>query len=252
MPDRFSLPTDTIDILGERLNLDVRVFPFEIPHVARTIADRSRIADATMSELERHGLAYRGRPEPDVEDALVMLARWPGLAMTQALRTGGELVARVASNGRAAVLAVQRTGSIDFELLRPAAVLAAVLCLIPRLKPFPGRSVTFPRDEPVARQQGSGVLQPVRQPLSGYEAQREIARRMMAHPCRAGGMVVGFGRDHHRGEPLVWRDTDTGRFSTHVAVGRDGNTWCAYTPADTDRLALQIGEIWQSITANLR
>lgn len=254
MPDLFRVRVEALDILGERLDLDVRQFPFDIPHLARTVAERQRIADLVLTDLQHRGLAYQGRPEPEVEEALAILACGPGMAMTQ-VRGGEVQQARAASNGPTAVLAVQRGPEIEFELLRPAAALGALLRTIPARPAFPGRPVTFPQDEPPGQDDAAGgILEAARPVLTGYAAQRDVAARMMALPCTSGGMVVGFAVDtrgrFRQGEPLVWRDTGRGRFAVRVTISTDRSAWSTFTPVDSDRLGQQIGEIWHQLARN--
>lgn len=250
MTTSFELSLAAVDLLGERLGVDPRVAPFDIPHHGVTVADRERLGDSVLRDLESRGLAYRGRLEPEIEDALMLLARAPIAATLMLVSEGGgpAVRARAASNGRIAGLAIAHELTLTWTFVRPTALVAALLSVIPDASPIGGPSVTFPRDEPAGPSADPDapitVLQPVRR--TGHGVAREAARRMLARPKIRVGVIVLSSRDQHggeqRGEPILWFDTDGGRFTSQAKATRNGAVWETYSPADNQLLGQLIAE----------
>jgi hypothetical protein len=267
--DGFDLLVAAVDVLGERCGVDLHVLPFEIPHVGVTDAQRREVSAAVLRDLDQRGLARRGRLEPEVQDALMLLGRAPVSAALVGAARGDRpgIAARVASNGQQAVLAVSRGERLRISWLRPTGVVGAVMALVPAAPPVAGRSVTFPVDDGAETGQrrdtgrhheddaeGSrSVLRSGRpSTANGYARERDMARRLSERPRRRAGTVIVFRRDRHgrerRSDPVVWHDTDAGRYLIYVSVGSDGRRWVTYAPADHARLAQQLGQVWSAET----
>ena len=75
MPGTFNLSVAALDILGSQLGLNLRQFPLKIPALAKSMEETRSIGNAVWRDLYQHGLARNGRLDPDVEAALVALAR---------------------------------------------------------------------------------------------------------------------------------------------------------------------------------
>jgi hypothetical protein len=262
--DGFELSLVAADILGERCGVDLHIPPFELPHAGYTDVERDRLAQGVLRDLEGRGLAYRGRVEPDVEDALVLLGRAPlSASMILATRTGrGQAVARIASNGRLAVLAVQDGDVVRVEFVRPTGVIGALVGLVRDRYPIKGGAVTFPgddtvpvddagrdRDRDIGDSDGSLMYKP-RPRDGGYAQQRRQADAMAQRLRGRAGTVTIYARDRHGRERqvamLVWHDTDAGRYMIYRTTGSDGREWVSYAPADNARLAQQLGEFWSA------
>lgn len=248
----FSLSLAAVDLLWEQLRLGTPVLIFEVPSVGATAEDRGRLRQIVFDDLASRDLAYRGRLEPQVEEALVTLSRYQrAIDVAGVLDRHERLLARVAGNGRTAVLARKRDQTITFDTLRPEALLAEAVRLIGDEKPGPGRSVTFPDAEsptPVARHRApdegfSGVFETAPQ-RGGYEVERRAAQTMWEKPRKRVGMFTVRGRDRLgreiTGPVLTWFDTDEGRYFGHVSPGQDGQQWTTYAPADSSRISQQL------------
>lgn len=256
----FSLSLAAVDLLWEQLRLGTPVRIFEVPSVGATVDDRNRLRDIVFGDLTARNLAYRGRLEPEVEEALISLGRFQRAIDAVAMLTAQErMLARVATNGRTAVLARLRDQKIEFTVLRPEALVAEAVRLIGDEKPGPGRSVTFPVEEsaqPAARHRApdegfSGVFQPQQQ-RGGYETERRAAQVMWEKPRRRIGMFTVYGRDR-MGRELVtpvlsWFDTDEGRYFGQVRPGPDGKQWTMYSPADSARISHQLIGMLESVS----
>lgn len=257
----FSLSLAAVDLLWDQLQLGTPVRIFEVPSVGATMEDRDRLRQFVFEDLAARRLAYRGRLEPEVEESLVTLSRFQlAIDVVGMLEHDERLLARVASNGRSAVSARLRDQQVQFDVLRPEALLSEAVRLIGDTKPGPGRSVTFPEAEqaPPPRHRArddegfSGVFAPANPEQGGYEAERRAAQIMWERPRRRIGMFTVYGRDR-RGREVVtpvlsWFDTDDGRYFGQTRPGPDGKQWTTYSPADTGRISQQLAGMINSVT----
>jgi hypothetical protein len=256
----FSLSLAGIDLLWEQLRLGTPVRIFEVPSVGATTQDRERLRQIVFEDLMSRNLAYRGRLAPEVEEALGTLSRFQlAIDVVGVLEHEDRLLARVASNGRSAVSARLRDQQVRFDILRPEALLAEAVGMIGDTKPGPGRSVTFPEPEqaPPTRHRTadegfSGVFDPPRSQVGGYEVERRAAQTMWEKPRRRIGMFTVYGRDR-RGRELVtpvlsWFDTDEGRYFGQSRPGPDGKQWTTYSPADASRISQQLADMINSVS----
>ena len=247
----FSLSLAAVDLLWEQLRLGTPVRIFEVPSVGATVADRDRLRQLVLDDLTSRDLAYRGRLEPEVEEALVTLSGFRHAIDAVAMLSEDEqLLARAATTSWTAVLARKQDQMINFETFRPEGLVSEVVNLIGDEKPGPGRSVTYPEAGPPPPQRRpeeptfSGVLQPVRPQNSGYELQRRAAQTMWERTRKRIGMFTVYGRDRQGRElslpVLSWFDTEDGRYLGHIRPGPDGQQWTTYSPADSARIAQQL------------
>jgi hypothetical protein len=253
----FSLSLAAIDLLWEQLRLGTPVRIFEVPSFGATTEDRARLRNVVLDDLTSRNLAYRGRLEPEVEEALVTLGRFQHAIDAAGVLDGGKrLLARGATNGRTAVVAQLDGQTISFDTYRHEGLVPEVIRLIGEERPGPGRSVTFPEANPEAERRAAmrqsreqdddfgGVLQDVRPQQGGYELEKRAAQTMWERPRKRVGMFTVYGRDRGGRElmtpVLSWFDTDEGRYLGHSRPGPDGQQWTTYTPADTGRITHQL------------
>jgi hypothetical protein len=253
----FSLSLAAIDLLWEQLRLGSPVRIFEVPSFGATVEDRARLRSVVLEDLTSRNLAYRGRLEPEVEEALVILGRYQhAIEAVGILDHGKRLLARGATNGRTAVLAELSGQTVSFDTFRHEGLVPEVIRLVGEEKPGPGRSVTFPEADPEAERKASmrrgrdqeddfgGVLQDVRPQQGGYDLEKRAAQTIWERPRKRVGMFTVYGRDRVGRElmtpVLSWFDTDEGRYLGYSRPGPDGQQWTTYTPADTGRIAHQL------------
>lgn len=253
----FSLSLAAVDLLWEQLRLGTPVRIFEVPSVGATVEDRERLRQVVLADLASRDLAYRGRLEPEVEEALVTLGKFAhAIDVVGVFDDGERLLARVATNGRTAVLAKLADQTITFDTFRPEGLVHEAVRLIGEQKPGPGRSVTFPEPNAEAERRAAvsrhrapdegfdGVFEAVRPQQGGYELERRAAKTMWERPRKRIGMFTVFGRDRAGRElatpVLSWFDTDEGRYFGHSRPGPDGQQWSTYSPADNARIHQQL------------
>jgi hypothetical protein len=256
MPSEFSftLSLAAMDLLWEQLRPGTPVRIFEVPSVGATTQDRDRLRGIVFEDLAARNLAYRGRLEPEVEEAVVTLGRFQhAIDVVGMLEDDERLLARAANNGRTGLLARLRNQTVTFDVFRPEAMVAEAVKLIGDEKPGPGRSVTFPevdtsRQAAAARHGAEegfrGVFEPVRPQQGGYELERRAAQTMWERKRTRIGMFTVYGRDRLGRElmtpVLSWFDTEDGRYFGHSRPGPDGQQWTTYSPGDTSRITQQL------------
>ncbi|MER7013379.1 ESX secretion-associated protein EspG [Saccharopolyspora sp. NPDC000359] len=254
MNGSFTLSAESVDILSEDLRLNLRQFPFEIPHFCPTLDERARLRQDVWSELERRRLADRGRAEPELEQALQLLHRSPvAVAVTSYDgRTNAVHRARVVASGRAGVVAVQDERGLrveEFDVRGLAQVCVGLLPDVPAGKLEAGTISTTaeqrPQPEPEAEPDSwLGAVAPSSSGRGGGDMRK--VERIMALPVHSVGYFVVTGVDaggqQVRLPAIGWRDTEEGRYSVTTRSNHDGQRWNTFSPADKSRLARYLDE----------
>ncbi|MEV6243759.1 ESX secretion-associated protein EspG [Lentzea sp. NPDC051838] len=236
---QLSLPA--FEVLWEGLEAGSVPYPFDVTQHGETLDERARIKHAVHQDLERKGLARRGRPEPDLEDALNLLARpelrvialcMPDLNQQTVIR------ASVVARGGYAVLVTQEDAGITLNLVQPNEIAASLANAMPKNRPGPGKLVTVPAQAFESRQQ-EGFRQAVR---TMENDDVRIAKQMLTGPAIGNGhflVQMGQGRTKRDFPPVTWIDTKQGRY-TNVET-RSG--WFTISPADNMGLARHLGQV---------
>lgn len=241
------------DVLWDDLRLGEIPFPLEVPSHGETLDERARIKAAVHNELTRRRLVHGGRPTPELEDALRLLAA-PDMSVSLVVMQdqSGAMPANavVVARGRQAVLAVQRERTIGLTEVRDTAVIASLIDLLPPNRPGPGRSITLPAPAAAGRHsQGERLTRPMTAQGPGQAEMRHLAA-VMERPIDRAGMLAITLRDAHgkarRLPGLTWLDNDQGRYLLSLKRGHDGNDWTTLSPVDNPRLASRLGEILTS------
>ncbi|QFZ17635.1 ESX secretion-associated protein EspG [Saccharothrix syringae] len=213
----LSLPE--FEVLWEDLRTGPIPYPFDIPTHGATLPERARLKADVHADLERRGLAHRQRPEPELEDALRLLAN-PGTSITVLglPDRGGLLRALVAARGRRVVVAVQQDDGVRLDLLREVSPAQAAVGVLPPRPPGPGRAVTVP----------ASALQEQHR-TSAHDDVRAL-QRMLAGPVTGTGHLTA----RPSGQAVTWIDTPRGRYAS---VGTD---WLTVAPADPAALVRRL------------
>ncbi|WP_188316716.1 ESX secretion-associated protein EspG [Solihabitans fulvus] len=244
----FECSFTELDVAGDALRLDVRQFPFVIPHRGATHDERIRLIETAHRDLRSRGLVRGADFAPELKQALDLFARGR-VAVAMAGSAGrAPQHALAVTDDRAAVLAVGRGAAIRFELIDPLAMVRAVVGLLPPLRPGPGVTVTVTDDAApaVSRRQAdedfaeATFTSSVRASAGASGAQRQMAEEILRRPRLGGGYftVTSRSRRGRESEPATmnWVDTDVGRYAVIPSVGRDGRMRVTYTPADQSQL----------------
>ncbi|MET9224918.1 ESX secretion-associated protein EspG [Lentzea sp. NPDC003310] len=238
---QLSLPA--FEVLWEDLRVGSIPYPFEIGQHGETLDERARIKAAVHADLERRGLARRGRPEPDLEDALNLVARpelrvvalcIPDMSQQKLVR------ASVVARGGYAVLVVQGDNNVTLSQVQPNEIATSLANAMPPGRPGPGKAVTVPGEAFENKpQQQEGFRQAVR---TAESDEVRIAKQMLTGPALGNGhflVKLGQGRATRDFPPITWIDTSRGRYSN--VETRKG--WFTIAPADNTGLARHLGQV---------
>ena len=235
MVETITLSIPAVDILGERMNLPVRQYPFELPRVGESPEHRSRLEQQVWQELEMAGLARGGSVEPEVEDALYLLCS-PEVSIAAAglldVRSGQRLAARVVATGEVGVLGQLGGRGLQINFLPPDELPAAAVGLLPEAPVGRGEVVRAVAD----RSHGH----PADADIQGLPELRAFTARQK---IRLGHFVVsGDRRAGPRLPNLIWFDNDQGRY---VVQGERTETQDVVTchPADKRAIAGQLAAL---------
>ncbi|MCP2249409.1 ESX secretion-associated protein EspG [Lentzea aerocolonigenes] len=238
---QLSLPA--FEVLWEDLRAGSLPYPFDIRQHGETLDERARIKAAVHADLERRNLARRGRPEPDLEDALNLLAR-PELRViatyipdiNQEKQIGASVVAR----GGYAVLVTQEDTTVTLNLVQPNEIATSLANAMPPGRPGPGKPVTVPGEAFEQQpQEQQGFRQAVRTTVNDDV---RIAKQMLTGPAIGSGsflVQIGQGRTKRDFPPVTWVDTRQGRYCN--VETRKG--WYTISPADNMGLARHLGQV---------
>lgn len=230
-----TLSPPAFEVLWEDLGAGAVPYPFDITPHGTTLDERARVKADVHADLERRGLARRGRPEPELEDALRLLATpetsitvlgMPDTARDDLLR------ALVAARGRYAVLAVQRDDGVRLDLLRDVGLAQAAVSVLPPRPPGPGRPVTVPASA-LAQAPRHGVARPVR---AGGNGDVRALREMLSGPITGTGHLTPAPPGDRAPQAVTWIDTPRGRYAS---VGTD---WLTVAPADHTGLVRRLSQ----------
>ena len=238
---QLSLPA--FEVLWEDLRVGSMPYPFDISQHGETLDDRARIKAAVHADLERRNLARRGRPEPDLEDALNLLAR-PELRVVALCipdMNQDKLVrASVVARGGYAVLVTQDDTAITLNLVQPNEIATSLANAMPPGRPGPGKPVTVPAEAfESPPQQQEGFRQAVR---SSENDEVRLAKQMFSGPAIGNGhflVKMEQGRTQRDFPPVTWIDNSQGRYSN--VETRKG--WFTISPADNTGLARHLGQV---------
>lgn len=237
---QLSLPA--FEVLWEDLRAGSVPYPFEAGQHGETLDERARIRAAVHADLERRDLARRGRPEPDLEDALNLLAR-PDLRVVALcvpdVNQQKVVRASVVARGGYAVLVTQEDAGISLNLLQPNEIAASLANAMPSGRPGPGKLVTVPGQAFEAQRQPEGFRQAVR---TMENDDVRLAKQMLTGPAIGNGhflVQMGQGRTRRDFPPVTWIDTQRGRYSN--VETRKG--WFTISPADNRGLARHLGQV---------
>jgi ESX secretion-associated protein EspG len=215
------------------------------------------IARQVFLDLGRRGLIRDGDLDPQLLRALRTLSEYVvTVAVMGTVEKTRKLYARVATNGETGVLAVKEGESLRIELIRPTALAITLAGLLPALGAAPGHSVTITQPAPQRRPDGydaDNLLAPVHANRTANEQQMRIAASYLSRPRTGTGFFSVSGRDRRTGRELqggtvTWLDTDAGRYlMVSRPPGEDGQVRSTLSPADTTRMAHQLGELIESV-----
>ncbi|WAL65413.1 ESX secretion-associated protein EspG [Amycolatopsis cynarae] len=248
---QFSLSLAALDVVLEHTGLGRAPTPFETPHIGATFEERAQLRDAVFRDLESRRLAGRGRLDPDVELALRAFVQAPvSIIAVAELDDGEQLFARAVADGNYGMVARRQDNLVVFTEVRPTAIVAGIVDLLPATPAAPGQSVTVAKPAPKPKRRADDAYDPfaaaARPRTSTAPAQLRMVERIFQKPkLRIGqftAFVTGGDGKGRRLSPTAWFDTEEGRYFVTSREAEDGQNWLTYAPADNARIAHHLHE----------
>lgn len=248
-----------LDVLGEALRINLRRFPFAIPHHGATREDRIRLVEAVHHDIVARGLVRDGEFVPELVEALHVFAR--GHLMIALIGTAGEAqptaVAVAVADDRTGVVAEQQGETVVFRLCQPDAIAPGLVRLLPPMRSGPGVSITVTDTSvPVGRRRAdedfSEMTFRTQVKVTGPSpaGQRAAAEEILRRPRLGAGYFLVSARGRHGRETelgtINYLDTDVGRYAVIPTTAPDGRLAATYTPADQAALDRHLNRIIDS------
>ncbi|RAS59226.1 ESAT-6 protein secretion system EspG family protein [Lentzea atacamensis] len=248
-----------LDVLGVALRLDVRQFPFSIPHFAVEAEERLRLGQAAQDELIARRLIRRDDFAPELVQTLNVYARGRVAIAMRGVADQEQHLALAVIDDHAGVLAVQEGEALRFELAQPDSVIRRLVGLLPPLSPGPGTSVTVTaKPPPTARRRVDEdfseftFTSTVRAAGHSPAAQRAAAEDILRQPRLGGGdfLVTARSRNSRQSTPITmnWLDTQAGRYAVLNSTDCDGRLQATYTPADLAALDRHLTNLVRNVS----
>ena len=240
------------DICWADLGLDEQVYPLRIRSHGRTYEERAHLRQRVYQQLGACGLAQGERLEPELADALTLLARaqvWVDMQWLCAPRQAEPDRAVAARYAEWGVIARLDGMSLRLMPCGGASLLAALIGQLPAADAAPDQSISLPREilVPSAPSVPTSVYDTSPVTSGRFGQQYRALQAVLAKPRLRGGQIVANGRDRtgkrHRSRPVEWFDTETGRWSARVLPAADGGTHLTVSPATSARLTTQVNEL---------
>ncbi|HKR48824.1 MAG TPA: ESX secretion-associated protein EspG [Pseudonocardiaceae bacterium] len=239
-----TLTSAQYDICWADLDLGEHVYPLLIRSHGQTYEERDHFRRRVYQQLGARDLARGERLEPELHDALTLLARAPiwvdmhWLAEPGQIRTDRAVAAQSGEHGLVARL---DPAGLHLMPCRGTSLLATLIDQLPTVPAAAGQSITLPRTA-LAPSQPAGVYD------TGPAASGPVRtlEAVLARPRLRGGQIVANVRDRtgkrHRCRPVEWFDTEVGRWTARLQPTTDGTEHLTVAPANSARIATQVAE----------
>ncbi len=263
------------DFLWESMGIGELPYPLRIPSHGATENQRVSLRHRIENELKARGIRDNfGRLDPQIEDALNLLARAPlsidALHIPQFEANPVGVLA--AADGRQGVIATQDADGIWLRDAPADGLVSAVVALLPAAPRGSEASVTLPIDEarrtrpirvtvPEAEESKGKRREKVAPPKRALSERaqsdpRETYGRISGQPRLRGGQLAANSRTSlgtkQRSRVLAWFDTASGRYLSLSRAGTDGREWVTVAPADPKTLRMRLSEMVSSVSTDTR
>lgn len=257
MITQVTLTPQQYDIVWDDLDLGEQPYPVAGRKHGRTVEERALLRNRVYGELTARRLADGPRLDPELADALSLMARarqsldmiWLPERDARAMRN-----VLAVSAGDSGLLAERTDEGLRLRAVRGPAVVAALLDLLPAVPAAPGRSITVPTEALTPQpdeQQEDSIYQTGRPSGSTTTQQLRSLESLFARPRLRGGQIVANVLDRHgrrtRSRPLEWFDTEDGRCMAQTGAGADGRQHLLVAPADNARIANRVRDMMDAL-----
>ncbi len=251
-----TLTCEQYDICWADLNLGEHVYPLRIRSHGRTHEERAHLRRRVYQQLGSSGLARGERLEPDLQDALTLLARAPVWVDMHWLAEPGQTGtnrAVGARSGEYGLVACLDPAGLRLIPRPGSSLLLALIDQLPATAPAHGQSITLPRTalagSPPTDQHS--VYDRSAATSGRFRHQVRTLETVLARPRLRGGQIVANARDRtgkrHRSRPTEWFDTEAGRWTARLQPTAGGDEYLTVAPADSSRIAIQVTELLERL-----
>jgi hypothetical protein len=213
-----------------------------------------------VDELHQRGLVSQGSLDPNFLDALRVVGRpsveYYGWIAAEDLDIGVLVAGRGEDEG---VLLVRDGKEIHLESVGAEGLMGALIGQMPQVRPGHGRGVNLPEAEvrtlaaklPSDPPGSIKPLSPAEFEIFGRATMAEDARdwfEVMSSARSGGGELYVAARNQY-GErkrcqhPLIYVDTQNGRWITQMTGDKPGDRWITSAPASRQMLLARLGEM---------
>lgn len=264
---QVTLTLDTLATVWRQENLgELHNTLVDVPAWRDDAAEREALANAT-AELTQRGLLVGRDLHADLRDTLNLLARpsmeyYGWIGYTDEERTVS-LAVLVAAIGQDAIHVVRDGQQVHIGPTRAEAMSDTLVGHLPQVPPARGRSVNLPEaevrqlvaDRMHAAPGASKPLPAEAFDIFGKASMAEDARDLvtaMDQPRSGGGELyvaarVRSGERRRCENPLVYVDTQQGRWMTQLSSGRPGERWIVSAPASRQLLMSKLNEMRNNV-----
>jgi len=254
LTDSLVLSALEFDVLWEALDLPPKHVALDVPSPGKTHTERRELVAQAWRSLADRGLADGTRPDGELLDRLMLLAR-PELSIDSWVWTDRQISALTVASGDGVAMGVVDGEEVWLIPARDTALAEAAVSIAGELGPGPGRSVSLPSDVlQEADEQAKGdphrfisALDELRVDLGDAQA---LAGMLSGAVLRGQVGVERRRRDQRmmRADRVVaFHDTAAGRYLYLRKPSTDGRQWSTVTPADNRRLSASVQELLDEV-----
>lgn len=244
-----------LDFLWARLDLGPSPYPLEITSHGDTVRERAELGARVDAECHELGLMASGRVEPDLADALALLARpsyWVDSQWTVA-EPFRLIRVRSAADTRGALVAAQlparphRPSTLVVSPIRPSTLVEETIGAIPAEAPGRDLGGSLRTTAFAGRRDIDGIMRERSIEIDREAQTLGAMRRLLDAPHFRSGQFAANSRDRfgrRRRSPVVfWFDNaEDGRYTATVRPGTDRANWVTVTAAGSDQLLARLNE----------
>lgn len=254
LPSSVVLTALEFDVVWESERFPHRNVALDVPSPGITHTQRAELVAKAWADLERKGLAERGRVVPELADRLSLLAH-PQRAVDVFVRSDRQVRGLAVMAGRQAQLGVVDRDEVWLIPARDSSFVEAAVSVAGQCPAGYGRSVSVPLSVLHKADERSGgdpkalIVQLEDQGIALHEAQL-LAGMLTGMTVRGqfGAEQVGRDRRMERAARIVaFHDTESGRYLYTVRRSPDGQQWATITPADNARIAASVLELFDEL-----
>jgi hypothetical protein len=268
--EQVTLSLDTLATVWRRENLgDLHNVLVDVAYWRDDDGEKEALRLAS-GELAAKGLLAGRDLAPDFRNTLLLVARpaveFYGWIATRDSESEAKLGVLLAAVDQDAVLVIRDGDQVSLQNARAEGLAETLVGQLPQVEPARGRSINLPEHE-LRTLLGSrvgtapGAAKPL--PADAYDvfgraSMAEDAQELftaMDLPRTGGGELYVATRDrngerHRCASPLVYVDTQSGRWMTQVSGNQPGDRWVVSTPASRQLLISRLHEMRNALVGS--